>query len=169
MDAIDCIMTRRSVRKFKSEKISEDKIKILLEAAMNAPSAVRSEDWEFIVIDERKTLDRISELNPYAKYAKEAPLAILVCGNLSKEKIKGFWQQNCAAAMENLLLAAHASGLGAVWTGVHPMENIESAYRNLLSLPDNIVPMSLAIIGVPDQRILKEDRFKKEKVHRNKW
>jgi len=115
MDAIEAILTRRSIRRFRDEPVSDDLIETLLRAAMAAPSAGNQQPWHFVVIRDRETLDTTSTVHPYATMAAEAALAIVVCGDTTLEMHKGFWVQDCAAAIQNLLLAAHASGLGAVW------------------------------------------------------
>jgi len=169
MEAIEAIMTRRSIRKFKEGGISEESIRLLLEAAMSAPSAGNEQPWRFVVIDDRRILDAIPRIHPYTTMLKDAPLAILVCGDTSLEKYRGFWVQDCSAAVQNLLLAAHAIGLGAVWTGFHPMEDRVEGMRNLLGLPDHVIPLALVPLGHPDQPSGRQDRFREDRVHRNRW
>jgi nitroreductase len=121
------------------------------------------------VIDDRKILDEIPRIHPHATMLKNAPLAILVCGDISLEKYRGFWVQDCSAAVQNLLLAAHAIGLGAVWTGFHPMEDRVEGMRKLLGLPDHVIPLALVPLGHPDQPSGRQDRFRGDRVHRNRW
>jgi nitroreductase len=169
MDAIEAIRTRRSIRKFKDGGISEETIRLLLEAAMNAPSAGNEQPWQFVVIDDRKILDEIPGIHPHTAMLKQAPMAILVCGDLSLEKYKGFWVQDCSAAVQNLLLAAHALGLGAVWTGFHPMEDRVQGMRRLLGLPEHVIPLALVPLGHPDQPSGRQERFREDRIHRNGW
>ena len=116
MDAIDALLTRRSIRKYTKEPVSDEAIKMLLEAAMAAPSAGDQQPWHFIVIRDRAILDEIPKLHPHAQMVKEAPVAIVVCGDERSVKYKDFWPQDCAAATQNLLLAAHAkNGSFATW------------------------------------------------------
>jgi nitroreductase len=121
------------------------------------------------VIDDRAVLTKISDLMPNAAMAAEAPLAILVCGDLELEKSEGYWVIDCAAATENLLLAAHALGLGACWCGVYPRENRMDGLRQLIGLPQNVIAHSLIVIGQPAEQVRAEKRYRAERVHRNRW
>lgn len=169
MDALEAIVTRRSIRKFKPGPISDKTVDALLEAAMNAPSAGNEQPWRFVVIDDRKILDEVPKIHPHTAMLKDATLAVLVCGDTSLEKYKGFWVQDCSAATQNLLLAAHAMGLGAVWTGFYPIEERVVGMRRLLGLPEHVVPLALVPIGHPDQTAGREERFRRDRVHRNHW
>ncbi len=169
MDAIEAIMTRRSIRKFKDDGIPEQTIRLLLEAAMSAPSAGNEQPWQFVVIDDRAILDEIPGIHPHTAMLNQAPMAILVCGDISLEKYKGFWVQDCSAATQNLLLAAHAVGLGAVWTGFFPMEDRVQGMRRLLGLPEHVIPLALVPLGYPDQPSGRQERFRKDRIHRNCW
>jgi len=169
MEAIEAIHTRRSIRRYTDKKISEEIIREILKAAMQAPSAGNQQPWQFVVIDDRNLLEKIPSIHPHAQMAREAQLAVLVCGDLGLESIKGYWVQDCSAATQNLLLAAHALGLGAVWCGVYPREERVEEFRKLLELPKNIVPFALVPIGYPGEKKEREERFKVERVHRNKW
>jgi nitroreductase len=169
MEAIECILTRRSIRKYKKEKIPADLIRELLTAAMSAPSARNEQPWHFIVIDERKILDEIPKFHPYAQMLKEAPLAILIAGDKKLTSHEGYLIQDCSAATQNLLLACHAQGLGAVWIGIYPREERIKGIKNLLSLPEDILPVSLVAIGYPAEKKEAENRYKPERVHHNRW
>nr|NQU92686.1 nitroreductase family protein [Bacteroidota bacterium] len=120
MQTITTILNRRSIRKYITKPVEPEKTDQLLEAAMYAPSARNYRPWHFIVVDERKKLDDLSELHPYAKMLKEAPLAIVVCGDKSIEKEEGYLAINCSAATQNILLSAFDLGLGSVWLGLYP-------------------------------------------------
>jgi nitroreductase len=169
MDAMEAILSRRSVRKYTSEPVSEGTIQTLLQAAMSAPSAGNQQPWQFIVIDERQVLDALPDVHPYARMLRQAPLAILVCGDLARERNPGFWVQDCSAATQNLLLAVRAQGLGAVWLGVYPREERVEGLRELLGLPEHIVPLALVSIGHPASEQRAVDRYDKGRVHRNRW
>lgn len=169
MDALEAIRTRRSVRKFTLQPVGEDLIEALLRAAMSAPSAGNQQPWHFIVVDDRATLDRIPTFSPYAAMCRQAPLGILVCGDTTLEKHPGYWIQDCSAATQNLLLAAHALGLGAVWTGIHPREERIRGFRELFALPDTIMPLAFVVIGYPAEHPAPQDRFRPERIHRNRW
>ena len=121
------------------------------------------------MIDERLILAKIPEFMPNAHMAGEAPLAILVCGDVSLEKSPGYWVVDCSAAVENLLLAAHALGLGAVWCGVYPREKRMEGLKRLIGLPDGVIAHSLVVIGYPGEKVLAEKRFRPDRVRRNRW
>jgi nitroreductase len=169
MDAIDCIFTRRSIRKFEKKPIPKEIVDQLLQAAMMAPSAGNQQPWQFVVIDDRSLLDAIPSVHPYAAMTAESPVAILVCGDLSVEKHKGYWVQDCSAAIQNLLLAAHALGLGAVWTGVYPRQDIMEGLRKMTHLPETVIPLALIPIGYPAQKSGRVDRYDPSRVHHNLW
>jgi nitroreductase len=136
---------------------------------MMAPSARNAQPWQFVVITEPELLAAIPKINPYAKMAKRAPLAILICADLSLELSPGYWPVDCAAAAQNLLLAAHALGLGAVWTGVYPRQERMDGFRRLLNLPDNVVAHTLIPLGYAAEHPAGEDRFRQERVRQNRW
>ncbi len=169
MEVIEAILTRRSIRKYSREKITDKQIEIILKAAMYAPSAMNQQPWHFIVIDDREKLNRIMEVHPYSKMLKEAGLAILVCGDERLQLSKGYWVVDCGAATQNLLLAAHGIGLGAVWLGVHPREERKLGIRKIFNLPDHVQPFSLISIGYPAEEKLFPQRFKPERIHKNTW
>lgn len=169
---IDNIMTRTSIRAYETKKVEEKKIEVMLRAAMAAPTAINSQPWDFVVVDDSAKLKELADSLPNAKMAAEAPLAIVVCGNMQKA-IEGEGRQNwiadASAATENLLLAAHSLGLGAVWTGVYPSEHRVSVVRSVLGLPEYVVPLSLIPIGYPAESPKPKDKWKPENVHRNGW
>lgn len=169
MDALEVINTRRSIRKYKEGEISKETINKILEAGMSAPSAINEQPWHFVVITEKNILKKIPEIHPHASMATKATIAILVCGDLNLEKAKGFWVQDCSAATQNILLAIHALGLGAVWTGVYPRQKRIDGFRKLFNLPENIIPFAFIPVGYPAEKPFKADRFKKERIHYNKW
>lgn len=169
MEAIECILTRRSIRKYKKEPIPPEMIKELLTGAMAAPSARNEQPWHFIVITERSILDQIPKIHPYAQMVKEAPLAILVSGDLHLVNHEGYLVEDCSAATQNLLLSAHAKGLGAVWLGIYPREERIKEFKKLFSLPENIIPVSLVAIGYPAEKKKPENRYQESRVHYNSW
>ncbi|ACS81808.1 nitroreductase family protein [Maridesulfovibrio salexigens] len=169
MDVFEAIHSRRSIRKFEDKAVSEEDIKDILGAAMMAPSAGNAQPWQFVVVDDREKLNAVPDINEYAAMAKNAPLGILVCGDLSLEKYAGYWVQDCSAAIQNLLLATHAKGLGAVWTGIHPIEERVEGFKKLFNLPEQVIPLGFMVIGHPKQEPKRKDRYKEERVHRNSW
>ncbi len=169
MNTLEAIRTRRSIRQYTDEAVPQETIKALLRAAMSAPSAGNGQPWQFVVVDERAMLDQIPSVSPYAAMCKQAKLAILVCGDTTKEKYPGFWVQDCSAAIMCMLLAAHEMGLGAVWTGAHPMPDRVAGLKRLLGLPESVIPLGLVVIGHPSKTMPPQDRFQEERVHHNKW
>lgn len=169
MDAFEAIYGRRSIRSFTDDEVSDDDVESVLRAAMAAPSAGNQQPWHFIVIDDRAVLDAVPEFHPYSTMLHEAPLAIVVCGDKREEKHEGFWVQDCSAAVENLLIAAHARGLGAVWLGVYPAKGRVRGARDLLDLPDAVVPLAIVAVGHPAEEKGSMDRYDPDRIHHNRW
>ncbi len=169
MDALTAIFTRRSLRLYTPKPVSHDVIHDILKAAMSAPSAGNERPWHFIVLTDRALLDEIPKFHPYSAMLKQAHAAILVCGDPTREKHKGYWVLDCAAATENMLLAAHAKGLGSVWCGVYPTEDRVQNLRSLLKLPEHIVPFSLLPLGFPAETKETANRYDASRVHENGW
>jgi nitroreductase len=169
MEAIDAIMTRRSVRRYTREPVDDATVQALLRAAMQAPSAANEQPWALVVIDDRATLDAIPSFSPYAAVVRGAPLGILVCADTRSLPFPspGFWIQDCSAAIQNLLLAAHALGLGAVWTGVSPLEDRVAGFARHCRLPAGVMPVAFVVLGRPAEEPAPQDRFRPERVHRN--
>lgn len=166
-ELIQTIFARRSIRRYTSEPVSEGDIQTLLEAAMAAPSASNRKPWQFIVVTERETLDALAELHPHGKMLFEATLCVSVCGDLTE--MERFWVQDCSAATENLLLAAVALDLGAVWLGVYPRDDRVAAVRQRLALPDHITPLNLIAVGHPAEVKQARTQFDAARVHRERW
>ena len=169
--AIENIMTRTSIRIYKDQPVEQEKIDIMLKAAMAAPTAVNLQPWHFIVITDKKTIDMLSGRQP-----TNAPLLIAMCGDTDKTtmpdgngKLPDFWIQDVSAATENLLLAAHALGLGAVWTGVYPVMERTAEVANVLNCPKNIVPLALVRVGYPDEAPEPKNKFKEENISYEKF
>lgn len=167
---LDNIATRTSVRDYEARPVEKEKIEKMLRAAMAAPTAMNKQPWHFVVVDQRNVLDALAGTNPYAKMLKKAPLAIVVCGNTDK-MIEGggrdFWIQDASAATENLLLAAHAMGLGAVWTGAYPSEERCISISKVLSLSDNLIPLNMIVVGYPAEHPQPKQKFKEENISYN--
>lgn len=170
--AIENILARKSVRAFTPKPVEKEKVDLLLKAAMAAPTAVNKQPWAFVVVDDRNVLDQLAAELPYAKMTAQAPLAIVVCGDLSKAlngETDRYWMLDCSAASENLLLAAESMRLGAVWTAVYPESDRMAKVRAVLSLPDYIVPLNLIPVGYPQHQEEAKDKFNTENIHYNKW
>ncbi|MFO8037068.1 MAG: nitroreductase family protein [Anaerolineales bacterium] len=167
MDALEVIFTRRSIRQYTDEPVTEEQVKTLLEAGMNAPSANNRQPWHFIVVDARECLNAIMEVHPHSKMLAQAPLAIIVCADITRSK--RYWQQDCAAATENILLAARALGLGSVWLGVYPKEDRTEGLTRLFDLPETIRPLCVVAVGHPTEEAGRVERYDISKAHRNQW
>ena len=169
--AIENIMTRTSIRQYKDQPVEQEKIDIMLKAAMAAPTAMNQQPWHFIVITDKKVIDQLAGPRP-----TNAPLMIAVCGDTDKTsmpdgkgKLPDFWVEDVSAATENLLLAAHALGLGAVWTGAYPAMEHVAEIANVLNCPQNIVPVAVVRVGYPDESPEPKDKFKEENISYNKF
>jgi len=169
MDALTAIFTRRSVRDFKPDLVSQMDLEDLLKAGMQAPSAKNEQPWHFVVIDDPEVLHAIPQFHPFAQMLKAAPLAILVCSDRNLELKRASWLQDCSAATQNILLAAHAKSLGAVWLGIFPDSDRVRGMKDLLRIPDDVRPVSLIAIGHPALTPEPEDRFNPSRIHHNRW
>lgn len=166
---MDAIFNRRSIRKYSSRNIPEEMIEKIIKAGMAAPSAGNEQPWHFILIDDRNILNEIPKFHPYSQMLKEVTSAIVVCGDLSLEKYKGFWVQDCAAATQNMLLMIQELGLGSVWLGIYPIEERTKALQELMGLPENVIPLSILPIGFPAESKEPSNFFDPKRVHRNRW
>ena len=168
--AIENIMTRTSIRSFTDRAVSDDTIEMLLRAGMAAPTAVNKQPWHFVVVTDRAVMDSLGGNGRQSQMWKESPLAIAVCGDMDKALeglAQAFWVQDCSAATENILLAAHALGLGAVWTGCYPMVERMTNVSQVLNLPDNLVPLCVIVMGYPNEQPEPKDKWKPENVTYN--
>lgn len=168
---IENIMTRTSIRQFTDQPIAKDTLDVILKAGMAAPSAMNAQPWAFVVVTEKEVLDSLNAKHPYANL-KTATAAIIVCGNLDKTKEgpgREYWVQDCSAVTENILLAAHAYGLGAVWCGVYPIEERVKDVSGVLDLPENIIPLNVITMGYPAENPEPKDKFNPDNIHYQKW
>lgn len=169
---LDNIAQRKSVRSYTNEPVAKEQLEKLVRAGMAAPSAVNKQPWAFIVLSERAAMDALAEKLPHAKMLKEAPAAIVVCGDMDKA-LEGdgreYWVQDASAATQNILLAAEAMGLGAVWTGAYPVQARVNDIKAALSLPENIIPLDVIPVGHPAGDDKPKDKWKPENVHWEKW
>ena len=166
---MDEIFSRRSVRRYKDTPISYDLLEKVIMAGMAAPSAGNVKPWHFIIIDDRQKLLKITEIHPYSNMLKECAAAVIVCGDITLEKHKGFWVQDCSAATENMLIEAVHLKLGAVWLGVYPVEKIVKAIQSLFGLPENIIPLCVVSLGYPLEKPERVDRFDPSRIRHNAW
>ena len=171
MDAMEAILSRRSIRRYTPDPLPEEAIRRVLEAGMAAPSAGDERPWHFVVITDKGMLAAIPGFHSLSRFVPNAAAAILVCADLALSKYPpaDYWVQDCSAATQNILLAAHAAGLGAVWLGVHPEKTRIDGFRVLCGLPDTVAPFSLVSLGFPAVRKEGESRFDPARVHRDRW
>jgi nitroreductase len=169
--ALTFIFQRRSVRKYENREIPADMFNDLFEAAMAAPSAVKKDPWHFLLIQDRIVLDDMVKILPNGQMLRQAPAAVVVCGDIDKAHANevSYMLQDLSAAVENLLLAATALGLGSCWLGMHPRQDRIDGIRNLFSLPENIIPMCGIALGWPAENPEPRTRFNPELVHLEKW
>lgn len=165
-DAISFIFQRRSIRNYTDQAVSEEQIKILLEAAMAAPNACNSLPWEFVVITDPNLMDELRSKMRFGGY--NAPAAIAVCGNPSianNSCADRYWIQDCSAAIENMLIAAVGLGLGTVWLGVYPLEPVIKTVKNLLNMPDSVTPLGIIYVGYPAEIPPARTQYDEHRVH----
>jgi len=162
MDTLECLRTRRSVRKFKDRSIPFELIGNILEAARLAPSAGNVQEWKFILVTDYKAREDIAVAACMQTWMVDAPVFIVVCSDPNKaERMYGtkgenlYCIQNSAAAMENILLAAHSQGLGSCWVGACD----ENKIKTILNIPGNIRIMGIAPVGYPAEEPLMPDKY----------
>lgn len=169
--AIDNIMSRVSIRKYTEETVSKDDIHTILKAAMAAPTANNRRPYHFIVIEDQSVKDLLSQVNPNSTMIQKSSLAIAVCGDTTVEPTFDFIHHDCAAAIQNILLASHALNLGAVWVGIK--QDIDTHWikhvTKVLDLPDHIKPIGIVPIGHPNQKREAKERYDENLIHYNKW
>jgi len=163
------IFERRSIRKYKDKPVEDKLLRKLLQAAMAAPTAGNQQDWEFVIIKNRNILNLITKVHPYSQMLEQAPAAIAVCADLNRESHKGYWVQDCAAATQNILLEAQHLGLGACWLGVYPREERVKGIKEILNLPENVMPLSVIAVGYSTEEKPPANRFDESKIHVDKW
>ena len=169
--ALQNIMTRTSVRAYEAGRpVEPEKVETLLRAGMAAPTAMNRQPWHFVVVDDTAQMNRLAQANGRAQMLQSAPLAIVVCGDLTKTNEgpgQQFWIQDCSAATENILLAAHALGLGAVWTALYPMTERYQPVQEALQLPSTMLPLCTIVIGYPAGEQTPKDKYTTENVSYN--
>jgi nitroreductase len=167
---MEAIFKRKSVRKYQDKPVEKEKIDKLLKAIMQAPSAVNQQPWEVIVIENKDTLKKLSQMSPYSKMIEGSAVTFVLVANKDNLKVPTAWQQDMGAATENLLLEAVELDLGAVWLGTATSEETMNFVRNLFDLPENILPFSVVPVGYPEQQSGEVvDRFNMDKVHYEGW
>lgn len=169
MDVIDAILTRRSIRKYEEGEVTQEQLHTILKAGCHAPSAHNRQPWHFIVIKDKNQFEKIAQFHTYAKMLYAADICIVVCGDTEKQTMTGFLIEDCSAAIQNMLLAAHGLGLGAVWCGLYPVTQLTGDMRKVLSIPAEIIPVGMIVIGKKGEERIVEDRYDAAKIHYEKW
>lgn len=162
----DPIFRRQSVRRYIDKAVEEEKIDLLLRAAMAAPSAGNQQPWEFYVVTDPGTCMLLGQSSPYAGPAAEAPLVIVPCIRTTGLRFPGITDQDLSAATENILLEAVELGLGAVWMAIHPDEARVAKVREILDIADSLIPFCIIAIGYPGESRPIQDRYDEGRVHR---
>lgn len=169
MNILDGIFSRRSIRRFTGEIISDKDLETILRAGFQAPSAHNFQPREYVVVKDKEILEEIATFHKYAKMLPKAGCGIVVCGDKEKQKEIGFLVEDCSASIQNMLLAAHGLGLGAVWCGLYSAENLTKPMSELLNLPEHLLPIGMVVVGVKDEEKKAIDRYDASKVHLNTW
>lgn len=168
-NTIDTIYDRRSVRKYTDKEVNPDLVDEVLRAAMFAPSGCNKQPWHFVVFNEKEIITEIKNMHPYASALATAPVCIMVCGDTEKEMASGFYQVDCSAAIENMILAAKALGLDTCWMGIYPWEDVMAAFTKKFKLPENVKPFALISLGYSDVKQERPRRYDSSRIHYNKW
>jgi nitroreductase len=169
MELFEAIHSRRSIRKYLKRPVPQEMVDQVLAAAMAGPSAGDQRPWHFIVLDDRAVLDAVADFHPHAAMIRKAPLAIAVLGDTALELHPGYWPQDCSIVTQNILLAAHALGLGAVWLGITPRKDRIEACSRLFGLPDHVHTLAIVVIGWPGEKKKPRDLYDPKRVRRNRW
>jgi nitroreductase len=170
---MNSIFKRGSSRNYTGEAISASDIEMLLRAGMAAPTAMNTQPWEFVVVQDKDKLNEIMKVHPYSQMLKDAGAAIIVCADTTKGmpelQAQKFWIQDCSAATENILIEATELNLGTVWLGTYPKQELCNQISKIFGLPENIMPVTIISIGHPSSQVHPKDKFDKKKIHFNKW
>ncbi len=167
---MDEILSRISVRDYLPDPVDPSKVEAMLRAAMQAPSAMNQQCWEFIVVDDRELLDALSEVSPYSKMVAKAPLAFVLMGNRDVMVVPQMWEQDLGACVQNLMLEGVTQGVGTVWIGISPIKDRMDAISDLFDLPENMVPFCIVAAGYPKETpVPKPSRYDPAKVHHNSF
>ena len=168
-NTIDTIYDRRSVRKYIDKEVNPDIVDEILRAGMFAPSGCNKQPWHFVVFNEKDLIQEIKAMHPYASALSTAPVCIMVCGDIEKEMAPGFYQVDCSAAIENMLLCAKALGLDTCWMGIYPWEETMADFTKRFELPQHIKPFALISLGYAENKTPRPKRYDSSRIHYNKW
>ena len=170
---MNSIFTRRSIRNFKDCSVEKEKLIKILKAGMQAPSAGNQQPWEFIILDNKDIITKLKDMSPYSSSIGNAPVSILAVGNKNNMRYPQNWEQDLGAAVQNMLIQTAEEGLGSVWFGVAPIEDRIKYIKDLLELPENLIPFAVLPIGYPVEGLGQENKFvnryDEKKIHYNKY
>ena len=180
--ALDVIMSRTSIRSFTGDPVSQEQLETILKAGMAAPTAMNSQPWRFVVVTDKETINKVFASGFRGEMFTQAGAVIVVCGQSTQmrkpfgqpdapetEQPNMFWYEDCSAAAENILLAAHALGLGAVWTAGYPAMERVVPIADALGVPANVIPLCIIPVGVPAENPEPKDKWNPDNIHWNKW
>lgn len=168
-EILNSILERRSIRAYTDKDISEETMNKLLKAAMYAPTARNFQEWRFIVVKKPENLAKIEKVQPYNKLLEQANAAVIVCAHLETDLHKRFFQQDCGASIQNLMLAAHGLGIGSCWLGVYPIPELTEGITKEFDLPKDVLPIGVIALGYPAEEKADPQRFDPSKIHYEKW
>jgi nitroreductase len=166
---MDAILARRTIRRYLPDAVPTEDVKEIIKAGMCAPSTGKEEPWHFIIVDDKELLGRIQEGYPYGNMIDKAPVSVLVCYDTKLEIHKGAAALDCAASVENMLIAATAKKLGSAWLGIYHDEKSTALFSSLFGLPENIVPFALVVLGHAAEEKYPKDKFDQARIKHNKW
>jgi nitroreductase len=169
MEFIDLIHKRRSIRNFTLQSINDETLKIILSAGMTAPSAMNKQPWEFVIVKDDNLKKEVAKISQYAQMTLQSPVSILVCADIEKAFLDNHYL-DCAASIQNMLLAATALGIGSVWTGISKEKGEQKeSFKKIFNLPKHIEPIAYIVLGYTEQNFEKRDYFDAKKIHNDKW
>lgn len=169
---LEAIAHRRSIRRYTGQPVSRAELEALVRAGMAAPSSRDTRHWYFIVIDDQAILNALVEGLPYSKMILTAKHAIVVASHMDEAhggSDVDYWVQDCSAAVENILLAAHSLKLGTCWTAAHPRPERVAFVKKTLGLPEKVIPLAVIAVGHPTGEDKPRDKFDPSRMLWNKW
>jgi len=169
MEVLEALHTRRSIRSYSEQEVPESVLEDLCKAGMAAPSAGNQQPWHFIITRDKEIMQKFAAFHPYAKMLMQAAAAIVVCGDDRNMRYGDYWVQDCSAAAENILLAAHAMGLGAVWIGIYPRQDRVDQTAALFGMPEGVLPLCCISLGHPAEQKGPSERYDPDRIHRDRW
>ena len=163
---MDAIFNRVSIRAYEDKPVESEKIEKILRAAMSAPSAVNQQPWEFYIVKDKSTLEKLSKVHQYAGMVAKAPVAIVVCYRKEKNVVlPEYLQIDCALATENILLEITAQGLGGLMLGIAPDEGRMKLAGDAINIPDELKVFTIIPFGYPLKNHAQQDRFDPSRIH----